>query len=107
MRTWDLTSGVTVGRAYSAPHLPDKTVHMTGVFGCTVVIQGSNSSAASTASWVGLNDSRGEGNAISMTAPNAVTILENTKWIRPVVTIATGAATTAVRVMVMSQSTKR
>jgi hypothetical protein len=99
-------SGATSGTALDAPHLPDKCVEVSGTFsGATLVIEGHNSSTATGGTYQTLNDSRGEGNALSFTAANIVQILENTRFIRPRLTTATGSPSLNVRIV--SQSVGR
>jgi hypothetical protein len=104
--TWSglgITAGATSGAALDAPALPDKTVQVKGTFaGGTVVIEGSNDGGTT---YHTLNDSRGEGNALSLTTADTRTILENPGLIRPRLTTASGA--TSITVVVYSQSTRR
>lgn len=97
--TWANLANGDSGSAYGAAKLQDKTVQILGTFGAggTVVIEGSNDGGAT---WATLNDSRGEGNALSFTSANIVTILENTELIRPRVT--TGDGTTNLTVVIVS-----
>ncbi len=98
---WTTVAGATTCLPLDAPHLPDKTVQATGTWGgATLVVQGS----ADNVTYVGLNDSRGEGNAISMSADNIVTIAENPQYIRAVTSGGTG---TSLTVTITSQSTQR
>lgn len=84
------------GLAQSAPQLPDKTVIVSGPTGGTtaVTIQGSNATTA-TAGYFALNSAAATGGALSgLTAAGVFTILENTRWIRPLLTTATRADVT-------------
>lgn len=99
-------SGATSGTPLDAPHLPDKCVEISGTFsGATIVIEGHNASTATGGTYITLNDSRGEGNALSFTAANIVTIMENPRFIRPRLTAATG--TPSLNVRIVSQSVGR
>ena len=99
--TWTAVTGVTTCLPVDAPHLPDKSVIATGTWGsATLVVEGS----ADNVTYVGLNDTRGEGNAVSFTANNAVTILENFPYIRAKTT---GGTNTNLTVTIISQSTQR
>ena len=65
----------------------DKTVQVDGTFGTgTVTIEGSNDGV----SFFGLKDPNGT--AISFTAAGMAAILENPRYIKPVITGATGAS---------------
>lgn len=98
-QTWAAIPNGNQGSALSNPGLNDKTVQILGTFGAggTVVIEGSNDGGTT---WATLNDSRGEGSALSFTAANIVTILENPERIRPNVT--SGDGTTAITVIIVS-----
>ncbi len=98
---WTTVAGSTTCLPVDAPHLPDKTVVATGTWGgATLIVQGSSDGVT----YVTLNDSRGEGNAISLTADNAVTIAENPQYIRASTSGGTG---TSLTVTITSQSTQR
>ncbi len=98
---WTSWAGVTTGLPVEAPHLPDKTVAVHGTWGsATFVIEGSSDGT----NYFTLNDTRGEGNPISLTADNIVTILENVRYIRGKTTGGTG---TALTVTITSQSSQR
>lgn len=100
---WGPFTGATdVGLALDASSLPDKTVSVTGTFdAATVVIQG----GPSTSLWHGLNDSRGEGNALSFTAADTRAILENPQYIR--FSTSGGGGSQSLTVTVISQSARR
>lgn len=100
--TWTPLANGDAGSALTAASLADKTVQILGTFGAggTVIIEGSNDGGTT---WATLNDSRGEGNALSFTAANVCTILENTERIRPRVTA--GDGTTALTVIITSKET--
>lgn len=102
-----LTSGNLTGSAMTAPMLPDKTVQVVGTFGSSgaVVIEGSNNTA--TGPYHTLNDSRGEGNALSLTAADTRIILENPLYIRPRLTNAGAGSAWNIDVRVIAQSTRR
>lgn len=113
--TWTLTGTVTNGRPACMPTLPDKTVHVRGTFGGTGTVSltmfGSNvgpsgaAAALATSSAFALNDSRGEGNALTFTAVDGRQVNENPNLIFPKLTVVSG--TTALTVEVVAQSTKR
>ena len=98
---WTAWAGVTTGLPVTAPNLPDKTVAVHGTWGsATFVIEGSSDGT----NYFTLNDSRGEGNPISLTADNVVMIAENPKHIRGKTT---GGTNTALTVTITSQSPQR
>ncbi len=98
---WTSWAGVTTGVTLQAPNLPDKTVAVHGTWGgATFVIEGSSDGT----NYFTLNDTRGEGNPISLTADNIVTILENVRYIRGKTTGGTG---TSLTVTLTSQSGQR
>jgi hypothetical protein len=102
---WTL-KGTTVGNGavLDAPTLPDKSIHIHGVFGGgTVIIQGSNG-PATVSVYHTLNDANG--NALSFTTSGIEQILENTRLIRPRFSAA-AAATTSITVRIMSRSELR
>lgn len=83
-----------VGQALDAPGYPDKTVCMYGTFGVggTIVVQGRGIAAGVTDSdYTTLNDTRGEGNALTFTASDVRTINENPDLVRPSVTAGDGS----------------
>ena len=115
-RTWVLTSTATVGKPDCLVGLPDKTVSVRGTFAGTgtvsVTLFGSNQSATviaagalATAGCFALNDSRGEGNALTFTAIDGRQVNENSNRIFPKLTVVSG--NTAITVEVGAQSTKR
>jgi hypothetical protein len=88
--TWSaLTGSGDTVNAYSAPHLPDKTVTVTatGFNSAVVTLVGSNDPTA-TGTYVTLNDP--QGNALTFTANKVETLLENPRWIKPMASGATG-----------------
>lgn len=94
--SWTLANGDD-GIVLDAINWPDKTVTVRGTFGAggTVVIEGTD---AGGVTYTTLNDSRGEGNALTFTAADTRTILENPGKIRPRVTA--GDGTTALTVVI-------
>lgn len=102
--TWAALANGDSGSWLSAADLSDKSLHVYGTFGTggTLIMEGSNNEGVSA---VSLNDSRGEGNALSFTAENLVTILENPERIRPRVTA--GDGTTSLTVVVVSKSSNK
>lgn len=87
----------------TGPNLPDKTVQIFGTFGVggSVNIEGSNDGGTT---WHIVNDSRGEGNPITITAADTRTILENPERLRANVTA--GDGTTSLTVQIVSSSTR-
>lgn len=82
-----------VGAPFEASDFPDKTITIEGVFGgATITLEGSNS-APSVSQWHGLNDSKGAGNAIAETAKGIFAVLENPKYMRPVIGATTSGVT--------------
>ena len=106
--SWTLNknSGATSGTPLDAPHLPDKTLEVGGTFsGATVVVEGHNATTATGGTYQTMNDSRGEGNALSFTAANIVAINENPRFIRARLTTATG--TPSITVKITAQGARR
>lgn len=110
--SWTLTSTASTGRPATLASLPDKTMSVRGTFaGCTVALIGSNQSATvaqASLTTQSLNDSRGEGNALSFTAANVVTVVENPNLIYPKLTaLGTSVTVKSVVVEVVAQSARR
>lgn len=83
---WTLASATSdVGLPYAVPAHSDKSIHVSGTFTGTVVIQGSNNGGST---YVGLTDPTQT--AISMTSEGIKAILENTALIKPVFTPGSG-----------------
>ena len=98
---WTSWAGTTTGIPLTLAAYPDKTVAAHGTWGgATLVVEGSMDGT----NYFTLNDSRGEGNAISLTADNIVTILENPYYVRCKPTGGTG---TALTVTIVAQSGRR
>lgn len=98
---WTAWAGVTTGIPLVAPNLPDKTLAVHGTWGAaTFVLEGSSDGT----NYFTLNDTRGEGNPISLTADNIVTVLENPRYMRGKTT---GGTSTVLIVTITSQSTQR
>lgn len=91
------------GRAEDLTRYPDKTAQVKGTFGAggSVNIEGSNDGGTTFAI---LNDSRGEGNPLTLTATDLRLILENAGLIRPNVTA--GDGTTNLTVTIIAASTR-
>lgn len=100
--TWSNIPNGNDGSLLDASDLPDKTVTVTGTFGVggTVVIEGGISGTYHT-----LNDSRGEGNALSFTSADTRAVTENPQYLRPRVTA--GDGDTSLTVTIISQSARR
>ena len=109
--SWTLTSSATTGRPATIASLPDKTVSVRGTFGgCTVVLIGSNQTATvaqGSLATQSLNDTRGEGNALSFTSANTVAVLENPNLIYPkMIVLGTGTGKSVI-ISILAQSTRR
>ncbi len=99
--TYTAVAGVTTCLPLTAPNYPDKTVSATGTWGsATLTIEGSNDGTT----YETLNDSRGEGNPLTLTANNLVVIGENPRFIRP---RTSGGTSTSLTIIFSSQSTRR
>lgn len=77
------------GRAEDLTRYPDRTVQLTGTLGVggSINVEGSNDGGTTYAI---INDSRGEGNALTLTALDMRQILENPGLVRPNVTAGDG-----------------
>lgn len=94
--TWGTLANTDVGAGNGMLRWPDKTVQITGTFGgATVNIEGSNDGGLT---WFVLNDSRGEGNPLTLTAADGRQIMENAELIRP--NVSGGGGTTAITVTI-------
>lgn len=88
---WTNWAGTTTGLPLVAPAYPDKTVSVHGTWGgATFVLQGSSDGT----NYYTLNDTRGQGNAISLTADEVATVLENVEYLRGQTTGGTGTSLT-------------
>lgn len=87
--TWEgLSEADAEGSAVSRPGGNDRSVHVIGTFGGgTVTIQGSNEPTPST--WSTLHDAAG--NNLTFTSAGLELVAENTRWLRPVLSGASGA----------------
>lgn len=87
--------------SHSGSRLSDKTVQVLGVFGTggSVNIEGSNDGGTT---WAILNDSRGEGSALTFTAADVRVVNEVPDLIRANVTA--GDGTTSLTVIILSSS---
>ena len=85
---WEtLVTGSLDGESIELPDHADKSVQVVGTFNtATIALQGSNDGT----NWVSLSDP--QGNAIEMTSAGLKQILENTRFVRPLVT-SVGAST--------------
>lgn len=103
-QTWTPLANGDVGSWLTAADLSDKSIQVFGTFGAggTLVLEGSNDGGTTVAT---LNDSRGEGNALSFTAADIRTVLENPERVRPKVTA--GDGTTALTVIIVSKSSNK
>lgn len=83
---------------------PDKTMQLKGTFGAggSVNIEGSNDGGST---YHILNDTRGEGNALTLTAADTRMVLENPAAIRPNVTA--GDGTTNLSVIIVASTMAR
>jgi hypothetical protein len=87
---WVMEEGDTA-ISVEVPNKSDKTVQVSGTFGsATVTVQGSVDQAAGV-----FNDLRDpQGNTISVTSADIVTVLENVAFIQPVVSGGSGTSVT-------------
>lgn len=100
--TWTGLLNGDDGAPQSALQLADKSVQVKGTFGAggTLLIEGSNDDGTT---WATLNDSRGETTgALSFTAADLRTILENCQLIRP--RVSAGDGTTSLTCIVVAES---
>jgi len=89
----------------SLPQYPDKTIECRGDFlsaglsirGCSIA----------TGVYNTLNDSRGEGNALTFTAADTKTCLEHPLFIKPTVSTATANTARAITITIMAYSNRR
>ena len=106
--TWTGLANGDVGTPLDGINLPDKTVTVRGTFGAggSVTIKGTDpDDATASTSWDALNDSRGEGNALTFTARDTRSITESPGRMIPHVTA--GDGTTSLTVVIISQSLQR
>ena len=84
---WEaLVSGSLDGESIELPDHADKSVQVVGTFDtATIALQGSNDGT----NWESLSDP--QGNAIEMTSTGLKQILENTRFVRPLVTSVGGS----------------
>ena len=84
---WEaLVSGSLDGESIELPDHADKSVQVVGTFNtATIALQGSNDGT----NWESLSDP--QGNAIEMTTTGLKQILENTRFVRPLVTSVGGS----------------
>lgn len=90
----NIAAGDTIGWLTVPGKKADCTVHCYGTFGGTVTIQGTMESPGTANNPVTLNDSRGEGNALTFTADDMRVVLEHPLQMRP----SPGAGVTATTV---------
>lgn len=84
--TWEELGGAETGPQASVARWVNRSVQVKGTFGgATVVLHGSNDGVTFAA----LNDL--EGNPISLTAAGILSIMENTRFVRPVSSGGTGS----------------
>src|SRR3990170_6577208 len=83
--SWSALANGDTGNVQDLSRYPDRTVQVLGTFGVggSVNVEGSNDGGTTFAI---LNDSRGEGNPLTITAADMRTILESPAGIRPNVT---------------------
>lgn len=84
---WETVTSADTALAVKIPGASDKSIQVTGDFGtnASVAIQGSNDAAGTTFAPLNTPDMI----VIAITAAAIVQVLENTVWIRPVVTAGT------------------
>lgn len=100
--TWTALANGDTGQPLDGSRYPDKSMTVLGTFGAggTVILEGGPPGG----SYLGLNDTRGEGNALSFTTADSRQVNENPAFIRPRVTA--GDGTTALTVVLECSSTK-
>lgn len=99
--TWPNLANGDTGSPLTFTRLADKTVTARGTFGVggSVTMKGTDAAdGTATTGWDALNDSRGEGNAMTFTARDTKTLLENPGKMAPHVTA--GDGTTSLTVVV-------
>jgi len=94
--TWTGLLNGDVGDDVDLGMFPDKSVQVEGTFGTggTISVEGSNDGTNRRI----LNDSRGEGNPLTLTAADVRVVLENTKQVRPNVTAGDGTTSLSVSI---------
>lgn len=102
--TWSGLLNGDTGAPLYASALPDRTIQVKGTFGAggSLTMEGSNDDGTT---YHAVNDSRGEGNALTFTAADMRMASENPEALRPNVTA--GDGTTSLVVIMISKSTKR
>jgi len=100
---WTALANGDDGQRFEMPGSADRSMHFSGTPGTggTIIVEGSNHLAPSTAAsdWFPLTDP--QGNAISKTAASTgEAILELTRWIRPRVTGGDGTTSFQARLLV-------
>lgn len=102
--TWAaLTATDTVGSAESFQRYSQVTVHAKGTFaGASVSLEGSNDGS----NYQTLNDSRGEGNAMTFAAADVRKLNEVPAFIRPIITSGSGPTNLTVIVEAVSLTRK-
>lgn len=101
--TWTPLANGDVGASESPSRYTDKTVQVKGTFGVggSVSIEGSNDGGTT---WHTLNDSRGEGNALTFTSADTRAIAENPQLMRANCTA--GDGTTSLTVIIVARGSK-
>jgi hypothetical protein len=103
--TWLAVLASSTGTALAAPNLPDKTVQVFGsFFGVTITLEGSNDAGTT---WFTLNDTRGEGNALTFTSADGRMVNENPELIRVSTGSGDSGGTTSVAIIITSSSGRR
>jgi hypothetical protein len=93
--TWTLLDLDDSGAPVELVDYPDKTATITGTFGVggSITLQGSNNNT----DWFALTD--GQGNAITKTASGMELIVENPRYVRPLVTAGDGSTNLTVQIL--------
>lgn len=93
--TWTLLDSDDSGAPVELVDYPDKTATITGTFGAagSITLQGSNDGT----NWFALTD--GQGNNITKTAAGMELIIENPRYIRPLVTAGDGTTSLTVKIL--------
>lgn len=83
------------GQAFDVQDFRDISVQVLGTFGVGGNLRWQGSNEATPTNWATLNDP--QGNAMDITAAKIEQVLENTRWMRPVVTAGDGTTSLTVR----------
>jgi hypothetical protein len=91
------------GAPFACPNLADKSVQVEGIFGgATLTIEGSN--MVDDPIFETLNDA--EGNPLTFTSAGIRQVLENTYWVRPILSNADLALNTNLDIYLLAETTR-